>query len=577
MQLMPTASSTQQIHRHPGFVYVVIPALLALVYTMPLAQWLLPGINKFFAQSLLLFLSVALIAGLLSTIILRSVNPAAASRHDPVRIAGADFALPLIPLGPAAQYMILNASILSWLDYALLGFGFIAGAVILVILVPALASRIGARNLTFASATAVAFAFINMPALARAFSWHEVGEFHIQLLAVLIPFTVVAFLYRKDRSMLTLVCFGVFAASCIQSIVIVANEKESSGTMPEITMHTAQPAQTPDIFLLTYDSYVTNETMLGYGIDNFGQEAWLQSHGFTLYPGAYSVAASTIDTMGRVFGNFEDPKLGTAGNSPFFHQMVLAGYDTYGIFANDYHFRGVGAQYTHSYPAPVSTPYTLMMAIAEGEFRHNAYFDKPSREEFLKEKRSLMQQSAARPKFLYTHTGPGHSQNSGMCTPDETERFASRLEEANVEMRNDVETVLSSDADAIIIINGDHGPHLTKTCYDLLPEEFAPQQIDRLDIQDRYGTFLAIRWPRTAAPSSGADVQILQDIGPTLLEHIYTGGDFAAYRIPAKLIMTERKIGGLNVSNGIIRGGSDDGLPLFRSRAQRQPEFLSNK
>ncbi len=64
---------------------------------------------------------------------------------------------------------------------------------------------------------------------------------------------------------------------------------------------------------------------------------------------------------------------------------------------------------------------------------------------------------------MHTHL-PYHSQNSGVCRPDEIELFGERLAQANIEMKQDLALVLENDPEAIVIVAGDHGPHLTKNC-----------------------------------------------------------------------------------------------------------------
>jgi hypothetical protein len=59
----------------------------------------------------------------------------------------------------------------------------------------------------------------------------------------------------------------------------------------------------PNVYLLLYDAYVPNETMLGYGIDNSAQEDFLRYRGFKLYPHNYSIASSTLATMSRVLNS----------------------------------------------------------------------------------------------------------------------------------------------------------------------------------------------------------------------------------------------------------------------------------
>ena len=62
-------------------------------------------------------------------------------------------------------------------------------------------------------------------------------------------------------------------------------------------------------------------------------------------------------------------------------------------------------------------------------------------------------------------------------------------------MKQDIEAIIANDPEAIIVIAGDHGPSLTKNCSILGKDDYNLSEISRLDIQDRFATFLAIRWP----------------------------------------------------------------------------------
>jgi hypothetical protein len=162
--------------------------------------------------------------------------------------------------------------------------------------------------------------------------------------------------------------------------------------------------------------------------------------------------------------------------------------------------------------------------------------------------------------FVYSHTNrPNHSQNSGVCLPDETDRYKQRLEQANTEMTNDVETIIKYDPSAIIIIAGDHGPYLTKNCIELTGK-FNTGEVSRLDIQDRYGTFLAIRWPGR----TNEKITILQDIFPAVFSYIYGDSTVFNSRLTPD-IPEENVISGASVKNGIISGGLQNGESLFVS------------
>ena len=107
---------------------------------------------------------------------------------------------------------------------------------------------------------------------------------------------------------------------------------------------------------------------------------------------------------------------------------------------------------------------------------------------------------------------------------------------------------------------------VTKNCTDLV--NFEMSTIDKYDVQDRYGTFLAIHEPEDLFYHVD-DVQIIQDIFPSILANITNN------KLLFKELKTERKffdrfnnrIGGVSILDGIIIGGKDDGNPLFEKRS----------
>ena len=114
-----------------------------------------------------------------------------------------------------------------------------------------------------------------------------------------------------------------------------------------------------------------------------------------------------------------------------------------------------------------------------------------------------------------------------------------------------------------MIINGDHGPYLTKNCTQLLDREYDQQDVTRLDIQDRFGAFLAIRWPEDAHVSKD-NIAILQDIFPAVLTYLYSDAEFQRLRRPQKLAEgQDRTIAGVSIRSGRIVGGAYDGQLLF--------------
>ena len=152
---------------------------------------------------------------------------------------------------------------------------------------------------------------------------------------------------------------------------------------------------------------------------------------------------------------------------------------------------------------------------------------------------------------------PGHSQNSGVCEYDEIGKYSIKLDKANIEMKKDVETIIDNDPSSIIIIAGDHGPSLTKNCFKLEKGGYQISEISRLDIQDRFGTFLAIRWPDDEYEQFD-EIVVIQDLFPAIFAYLYQDENFLDARIESSTLSSLAI-----VENGIIYGGINEGEPLF--------------
>lgn len=554
--------------------HLVLPALVLGIYLAALRVVLPFGVNQTFAQALLLLTSAVAATALLVHLALGRVRNdtgrAVEYQREPFR-AG-DVVLLLLPLSPVAQYVLLNPDVLHGYDIAAILGAFTLACAGPTLVVPHLLSRWVPRDVMAMLGLSVAFVVVQMAALTRSFTWHRSGDFPVQLGVLVAVFAVCLLIYRKERKTL------YAAAACWFAVTVVVSQAggPSSTSLPPVAAEPERSAirsladarpivRTPDVFLLTYDGYVENETMLQYGIDNSPQETFLESRGFRLYPGVHSVAADSVATMGRVLGG-ADPGRAVAGYSPVLDVLKRAGYRSHGVFRGSYFFRGTGVGYDHGFPSADPAFLVLIKAILEGEFRHDVYFRGVRLEDFLEEKRAILGALSEGPTFLYTHTGPSHSQNSGACLEDEVARYQQRLVEANLEMREDVETILRANPGAIVIVNGDHGPYLTKNCWQLDREQYDPHEVTPLDIQDRFGSFLAIRWPGDAS-AAGDGIEILQDVLPSVLAYLFDDPAFSELRLAREVLAEERHlIAGLSVADGRIVGGAHDGRPLYEAR-----------
>jgi hypothetical protein len=183
--------------------------------------------------------------------------------------------------------------------------------------------------------------------------------------------------------------------------------------------------------------------------------------------------------------------------------------------------------------------------------------------QFTEKKQELLINRADSQVFIYTHSKlPGHSQNSGICLPDEVNLYGERLIDANLEMLADINIIINNDPGAIIIVAGDHGPYLTKNCTGT-SDAYDVSEITRLDIQDRFGSFLSIRWPKSDYHVYD-DITVLQDLFLAIFAYIYEDPAILNFNVPTEILHSD-VISGASVKDGLIIGGIDDGEPLFLS------------
>lgn len=558
-------------------IQLLIAGLFFFAYAFFFSKIVQKGINQhFLARSLTVFWPLLIVIVLLLAIIFFFKKKTLKLEQTNGTISFYDLFLMFLPLSPIVQYIILNKDILGFLNSIILIFCYSVIIIFFCFVFPLIFSFFGYQKILMILGASFCFMIFNMPSLAVRFKWHLKGYLIIQVVVFLSVFFIIVFFHYFNKKILAIMVVAFFIsviASSVYRVYIERNEKngkdEKSFLLYTLTDN-KKMFKTPDIFLMTYDSYVENETMLQYGIDNSEQEEFLTQNGFYIYKGVYSVGADTLSSMDKVlevsvivkpYGN------GVSGNGAVQNILKGKGYKTYGIFNNGYMFSGLKPAYYKSYPKidnivfPSFSLSLIFNQVLEGEFRFDAGFERVVFSDFITNKRSILKNKNNSPKFLYTHSGPGHSQNSGKCLDNEIEFFEKRLLETNEEMKEDIATIIQNNPDAIIIINGDHGPYLTKNCF--LLSDYNKNEINRLDLQDRYGSFLAIRWPRDATVEH-EEIKILQDIFPVVFSYLFNDNHILDSKIPR---ITRDFLGvlpdGIVVKNGIIEGGLNDGEPLF--------------
>lgn len=479
----------------------------------------------------------------------------------------------LLSISPVFRYIINNQDIVNFSDIAIIVISFVLMAAVPIVVIPYLLGKVVSDRLLLVVGAAFTFTLLNMATISQMFKWLEQGDIVIQLSLFAVAMVAVwLFMRMKKNDLVFFVIFFLVGTVGVQALSQGDEQTTQNRTDNSLVdlVPDLEPERTPNIYILIYDGYVPNEIMLRYGIDNSEQESYLVEQGFTMYPYNYSVGIFSLTTMNTTFNisTEYDGRLGVDGNGRAHHLFRAMDYQILGLFGTDFFFQGLDEEPNYDFYSPgtilLPTQQLLTTAILMGEFRYDISIPTMPQEEYA----ALKQEKFANPdnpQFTYMHTlSPGHSQNSGVCLPDETELFAERLQEANQEMTQDIETLLANDPNAVIVVAGDHGPYLTKNC-NALDNFYPASEIDRLDIQDRYGAFLAIRWPSDDF-SEYDEITVTQDILPAILAWMYEDRTLLDLKIPPVTIMNDRS-GGVGIDNGIIVGGADDGEPLYLSRA----------
>ena len=568
--------------------HILIPIGVLLFYFVSISYVLPDGVNKVFvtrSAKYLLPITIFLFIGFFSVIGLRKTKPQFFSTTKE-KFYASDLILPLLPLTPVVQYIINNSDILSWFEYILIFCLLFLFAYFPIFVIPLLFRNTDSVRPLMFLGMAFTFSITNMASLSSQFSWYETGSLKIQLLLLGGVWFISWLLFKVNlRNFLYLLIAVNFVSNSFFQIINREDTKSNAylkqtDNMLVTLIDSREPVITPSIYLLVYDAYVASETYLAYGIDNRDQEQYLKDLDFKMYPHTYSVGGNTIQTMSRVLNSstsfYGNKRRAVSGDGIVQNLLEKYGYRTYGVFDADYFFIGIISGYDYSVPRydgsftiNNSSVNLLIKAIFMGELRGEILFDISFENvswegDFSQEKNTIFSEVSVEPKFIYMHNFllPGHSQNSGVCRPNEVKLHGGKLVRANLVMRQDIEMIIENDPKAIVIVAGDHGPSLTKNCT-YTEDDYEISEISRLDIQDRFSTFLAIRWPSSDFEEYD-DITVLQDLFPAIFAYIFEDQELLESKIEPLIINSNRNIiSGVGVSDGVIEGGIHDGETLF--------------
>lgn len=484
-----------------------------------------------------------------------------------------------LPMTPIIQYIIANQDILDFKSSVLVFATFALIAAIAIVILPWFMSTVLAKDVSVAVTMSFLFIVFNMASFGKV---TEPKTIFWILLGLCLAIFLILFLDKKK--LLIIISLIFFVTNFVTSVTKGSNnEKEFVNETTEYNTRIAEMTEgkevkhTPDVYIIIYDAYSNQQTLDAYGIDHSDQFNYMLDKGFAIYDGTYSVGPYSIIAMSHLLNPQPIPESSTefrrmlAGDGSAVQEFNKLGYFTNSVHESDYMTKDFDPKFDYSYPDNSSSiaPHKIInKAILEGEFRFDAEFSENTYPDFMVAKRKVLAQNRKEPEFLYTHgSNPGHTQNSGVLTQADFDQHVFALESANVEMRDDFNALdIDNREDAIVIIAGDHGPYLTKTGIGL--GDFPLSEIDRLDIQDRYGALLAIHWPKGVDPTR-FDIRTVQDALPAVLAYMYDDDELFDQIRMGRDILAPYTVGEANVIDGKIVGGPNDGEPLYLDRKVR--------
>jgi len=490
-----------------------------------------------------------------------------------------DLLLLALPMAPVLDYAVLNSDYLDLFGLLYLFAITLGFTIFFSFIFPLVFSYFASFKTLMISGLALSFTIITMGKISdNPDNFFLDNQFATQFLYLIISFVAVYLLYIFNKKVTYVaVIFFMISGIVVNFLNYSENSvkfiKEDSDRLEKfLDNKNNEIIKKKNIYLMVYESYANLETLNHYGFDNSNHLKFLEKNGFKIYHGIYSNGGLSIESTSRILEiNGELSKPGrhyTSGNAFGLNVLKANNYKTIGLFKSHYFFGSAPINWDEYYPEGNAAKYfgkNLINIIFEGEFRFDVFDDFYSYDKYLELKRKYLN-SIKNPSLFYTHNSyPGHSGNSGRCASNEKELYFEGMKKANIEMKNDIGNILKNDPDSIIVLLSDHGPYLTKNCREL--RDYDVSEIDKYDIQDRYGAFLSIYWPKSISDNKN-DIVITQDIFPAILSNITSNPNlFDELKVKRKFFDNfENNTGGVNVFDGIITGGKDLGMPLFDKR-----------
>ncbi len=201
----------------------------------------------------------------------------------------------------------------------------------------------------------------------------------------------------------------------------------------------------------------------------------------------------------------------------------------------------------------------LFSCVLRGYLSQAAHtFNSFTREEWMDVKRVQIETAQMTNSFIYAHSElPTHLVASGMYRKSEEEElldYSRRLALADAEMETDIERILSKDDDSIIIVASDHGAYF-RLC--------KRGDYGKLDLLDRCGIQLYIRWPKDYKPT--LKLNCLTNVFLEVMIYLTGDASLARYESDGESLPIQAPLKAPRgaIKRGVVRMGRDQGKSLF--------------
>lgn len=338
-----------------------------------------------------------------------------------------------------------------------------------------------------------AFHMILIPYISMIYGWNEEGSLKI-LLSSFILTTYFLFLCFYKIKFYFLIIPSIFPILIMSMFLIEIKSFNFNKKFYNFITKSGLNKR-PNIYFLTYENYQSNKIFKNYNIDNSRHELIIKKLGFTIKNDIFSQSTNSSFSIGNIMdvSNKHQPYY-IDGTSAVLKTLKHFDYELNAVFFNKYNFSSTKV-YPNIYDKvhPLTNYKGSFNSILNGQNKY--YLSENLNNDFINAKNEVLKKFINRPQFVYIHSGPGTDPKSKKCKKDHITRFKNNITSINKDMLEDIKLIEQHNPNSIIIINGDHGPFLTKNC-NLLQNIYKRNEISIKDLYDRHGAFLAIKWPK---------------------------------------------------------------------------------